>query len=472
MSSTSLAANQVPKFGYVPVTFPRDIVLVNQFAEHVVLGQILEPLVDADRLGNMMRGIAENWSISKDGKLLSFKIGPGQTFSNGKPVEAKDVKYSIDRHLNEKTQSSNFLRAIKEVRAKSATELEIVLVEPSVAILKALTRDHLGIVPAGWKFDPTSDEPIIGSGPYRLVRASGKWHLIKNAKYSKASEVTVPDWELVFYKNDVMDLPSGVVPEYVPVATQTVLDELKRNAEKTKERLEYHEQLSFAQTSLWWYPHGAHYKSAEMKDRVMSFLAELVEFKAREQKLQRATGIVPVGIAGYLAEPVKTESKSAHPTTVKTKVRIAAVGSNLKFLFEGDEVKKLASSRGFEIEPIIISASELGTVKDKKPDVMVASWAGGYNDPEGFLPLLNQVLNVDFVQYLEDLQPLYQSARVEQDWTKRSELFREFNQKIVQQKRMVPGWKLVTYSVTKGGLAEDKVGYRYTPRLSNVKRTK
>ena len=469
MSTASLASTQIPKFGYVPVTFPRDIALVNQFAEHVVLGQILEPLVDADRLGNMMRGIAESWSVSKDGKVLTFKIGLNQTFSNGKSVEAKDVKFSIDRHLNEKTQSSNFLRAIKEVKIKGQNEIEIVLNEPSVAILKALTRDHLGIVPAGWKFDSSSDEPIIGSGPYRLVRKSGEWHLVKNERYARAKDVTIPEWELCFYKNEVMDLPTGTVPDYVPVATQSVLDELKLNAEKTKEKIEASEQLSFAQTSLWWYPHGTHYKSPEIKSRVMLFLSELVALKANEKKLQRATGIVPVGIAGYLTEPVKVENSKAS-NTPKLTAKIAVVGSTLKFLFEGDEAKKLAKSRGIELEPLTISPSELGSVKEKKPDVIVASWAGGYNDPEGFLPLLNQVLGVDFVEYLEDLRPLYQSARIEQDWTKRSELFREFNQRLVQQMRMVPGWKLVTYSVTKGGLAEDKVGFRYTPRLSNVKR--
>jgi peptide/nickel transport system substrate-binding protein len=213
MSNASSAATSVPKFGYVPVTFPRDVALVNQFAEHVILGQILEPLVDADRFGSMTRGIAESWSVSADGKTLTFKIGANQHFSNGKPVGPKDIKYSIDRHLKEKTQSSNFVRSIKEVKIKGESEIEITLTEPNVAILKALTRDHLGIVPEGWKFESASNEPIIGSGPYRLLRKNGKWFLVKNERYSKAAAIPISEWELVFFKNEALDLPEGVIPD-------------------------------------------------------------------------------------------------------------------------------------------------------------------------------------------------------------------------------------------------------------------
>lgn len=471
MSNTSLAEKLAPKFGYVPTTFPRDVSQVNQFAEHVVLGQILEPLVDADRTGKLTTGIAESWVVSQDGKSIVFKIGANQYFSNGKPVQAKDVKFSLDRHLHEKTQSSNFVRAIKEVKIKSNLEVEIVLSEPNVSILKALTRDHLGILPEGWKYDSASDEPIIGSGPYRLKRKGSKWLLVKNERFTKTS-VSVPEWELVFYKNEAFDLPDGVLPDYVPVATNLVVDELKALAAKQKVSLTTEEQFGFAQTSLWWYPHGAHYRSEDIKSKAMNFLNELVEKKTEEKKLQRATGIVPVGVAGFLPEPMKFDWKSQPQShNPKTKLSFAGLGNAFAFLFEGETAKQLAAKYGIEIEFFTFTPSELTTIKNRKPDVLMASWAGGFNDPEGFLPLLNQVLGVDFIEYLEDLRPIYQSARVEQDWTKRSELFREFNKKIVLQKRMVPGWKLNTFSVARSGLAEEKVGFRYTPRLSNVKRT-
>ena len=165
MISHAFAAPDTPlKLGYVPSTFPRDMVEVNQFAEHAILGQILEPLVDADRFGNMTPGIAESWVVSKDGKTLTFKIRTDRVFSNGKPITPKDIAYSLKRHIGSKSQSNNFLSAIDKIEPTSATNLVITLKEPNVAILKALTRDHLGVVPDGWTFDSKSDEPYVGSG--------------------------------------------------------------------------------------------------------------------------------------------------------------------------------------------------------------------------------------------------------------------------------------------------------------------
>lgn len=471
MSNASFSANNVPKFGYVPVTFPRDITQVNQFGEHVVLGQILEPLVDADRFGSITRGVAESWHVSTDGKTLTFKISKGQQFSNGKPIGPKDVKFSLDRHLTEKTQSSNFVRAIKEVKVVGTNEIVITLTEPNVSILKALTRDHLGIVPEGWKYDTNSDEPIIGSGPYRLLRKGTKWLLVKNERYHNPTSISIPEWELCFFKNEASDVGSEEIPDFVPMATQDVHDDLLKFAGKKKISMESKEQLSFAQTSLWWHPHGVNYRSNEIKVRAMTLLAQIIENAAKSKHLQRATGIVPVGIAGSLPEPVKLASSKIDKDAKRVKIRVAALGNTFNFLFEGKEVKDLAENFGIDLEMFSFSPNELATLGTKKPDAVIASWAGGFNDPEGFLPLLNLVLGVDFVEYLENLRPLYQSARVEQDWTKRSAIFKEFNQKIVQEMRMIPGWKIPMYSLSRNGLIEEKVGFRYTPRLNNVKRT-
>ncbi len=472
MSESSFATTSIPKFGYVPVNFPRDIVKVNTFPEHILLGQILEPLVDADRFGSITRGVAESWIISPDGKSITFKIASGQVFSNGQAISSKDVKYSLDRHLNEKTQSSNFLKAVKDVTTNGNDEVVVKLNEPNVAILKALTRDHLGVVPAEWKFDSNLDEPIVGSGAYRLIRKHSKWYLTKNSRNLKSSSDAISDWELVFFKNEKMEIPDGEIPDYVPMATQEVFKDLKAISDKKHIPLEVKEQLSFAQTSMWWHPHGRNFRSNEIKKRTMRFLDELVGLKAHEAKFQRATGIVPVGVAGSLQDPVKFEASiPATDNTEKTKISIAGLGPNFDFMFKGSEAKTLATKYGLEIDFYNFTALELDTLKTKKPDVVMAAWAGGFNDPEGFLPLLNVILGVDFVEYLENLRPLYQSARIEQDWTKRTELFKQFNEKLVREMRMVPGWKIEMYSLAKHGLTEEKVGFRYTPRLINVKRT-
>lgn len=464
------ADEAILKLGYVPTTFPRDVIEVNQFAEHAILGQILEPLVDADRFGNMIPGIAESWTVSKDGKTFIFKITSKRFFSNGKPITGKDVIYTLQRHLTGKSQSSNFLNAIKSIKNSNPNEITITLNEQNVSILKALTRDQLGIVPEGWTFDTNSDEPFIGSGPYRLKRKNSKWLLTLNEKFPARDKISVHTWELIYFGPTGSGVLGTPLPDYVPMITQHGLDDLEKEFKAKKVSIESKEQLSFVQTSLWWYPHGEHYRSPEVKASAMNFLRTLVEIRCQQTERQRATGIVPVGVAGYLPKQVKFEAITLKPFLKIQKIHIAGMGILFDFLFDGNTAKEIAAKYNIEFEYFKFTPTTLNELKIKKPDIVMGSWAGGFNDPEGFLPLLNQLLAIDFVKYLEDLAPLYQKARVEQNWTKRSDYFREFNERLVREQRMIPGWKIPMYSLIRPSLKEEEIGFRYTPRLINVKK--
>src|SRR5262252_7462328 len=49
--------------------------------------------------GNAMApGLAESWSLSKDGLVYEFVLRPGVKFHNGDPVTADDVKFSFERY--------------------------------------------------------------------------------------------------------------------------------------------------------------------------------------------------------------------------------------------------------------------------------------------------------------------------------------------------------------------------------------
>ena len=48
--------------------------------------------------------LAESWTISPDGLVYTFKLNPKAKFTNGRKVVAGDVKYSIERAVNPKTQ--------------------------------------------------------------------------------------------------------------------------------------------------------------------------------------------------------------------------------------------------------------------------------------------------------------------------------------------------------------------------------
>lgn len=56
-------------------------------------------------LSDLVPDLAESWEVSPDGKTYTFHLRKDVTFHNGRPFEAQDVKYSIERLANPRNAS-------------------------------------------------------------------------------------------------------------------------------------------------------------------------------------------------------------------------------------------------------------------------------------------------------------------------------------------------------------------------------
>lgn len=131
----------------------------------------------------------------------------------------------------------------------------------------------------------------------------------------------------------------------------------------------------------------------------MGLIEEILDKGCKKLELERATGVIPKGVAGHLA--VTQAPKITHKKYEKTEpLRLAFIGATFDDFLKGNDAQAIAIEHGFQIEIIKISPSEMTKIADKKPDVIFAGWAGGFNDPEGFIALLPTFLVKDFGSYI------------------------------------------------------------------------
>lgn len=70
--------------------------------------QIYDGLVRLDKNFNIVPLLAEYWEISSDRKRYRFHLRKGVKFHHGREVSAEDVKFSLERLLDKKTESPYF----------------------------------------------------------------------------------------------------------------------------------------------------------------------------------------------------------------------------------------------------------------------------------------------------------------------------------------------------------------------------
>ncbi|MFS4688946.1 ABC transporter substrate-binding protein [Klebsiella quasipneumoniae subsp. similipneumoniae] len=74
---------------------------VNGWDENVT-NVIFSRLIDWDSQGKLIPGLAESWTVSPDSKVYTIKLRPGLTFSDGSPLTAEDVAFTLTVLLDPK----------------------------------------------------------------------------------------------------------------------------------------------------------------------------------------------------------------------------------------------------------------------------------------------------------------------------------------------------------------------------------
>jgi peptide/nickel transport system substrate-binding protein len=149
-----------------------DPTMARTFVGRIVFAGLCDKLFDLDEKLNVVPQLATSYEWSKDNKSLVIKLREGVTFHDGEKLDARAVKYNLERHKSMKgSNRRGELAEMSSVDALDATTVRINLAAPFAPLLAVLTdRSGMMVSPkaaeaAGEKFGA---KPVC-SGPFRFV---------------------------------------------------------------------------------------------------------------------------------------------------------------------------------------------------------------------------------------------------------------------------------------------------------------
>jgi peptide/nickel transport system substrate-binding protein len=133
-------------------------------------------------------GLAESWESSNGGKTYTYTLREGLTWSDGQPLTAEDIAYTVNRARSE--EWLNYTSTVQNLRA-TALDDRTVRITSSVADPKLPTMDAYILPKHVWEkqdekaITKYNGQDGIGSGPFTLIEAKrGQfWRMEANDGY-------------------------------------------------------------------------------------------------------------------------------------------------------------------------------------------------------------------------------------------------------------------------------------------------
>lgn len=127
--------------------------------------------------------LATEWESSEDGLTWTFTIRDDVTWSDGEPLTARDVAFTFTRVIGDGPESATWSPWLAQVTSATATDDTTVVLElkkpngvfpmiPIPIVPEHIWKDVVGKEVRSFAVEPTADQPVVGSGPFRFVEGT------------------------------------------------------------------------------------------------------------------------------------------------------------------------------------------------------------------------------------------------------------------------------------------------------------
>ena len=457
-----------------------DPALIRDSSTAFIARQVFRGLVRLDNALNVVPDVAADYQKSADGRSYTFFLRTTARFQNGRAISADDVAFSLARACDPSTaadgQPKNLPAAaglndvlgcldringrtndVAGIRVLDPLTIMLVLDAPKAYFLQKLTLPDAAIIDRNdlargpqWSTQPN------GSGPFRLT--GWKPDAITLARFDQFyDQVATLDTVTILIgaraanplnlydgnKIDVANVPIQAI-DRVGVASSPLKSELR------------------VTTTLSTTYIGINVKAAPLD--AFNVRAALIRTIDRQKvdavmldgKVTEAQGIVPPAIPGgkwdatFPVVDAKTAKELLPPATAKSlpAITLGTGGSNL-----GAMVKAVAErDLGVHID---VEESRFGDYLAELDahtyGMFVVNWVADYPDPQNFLDVLFHTGSPrNYGNYSNPkVDALLDQANVEQNATKRADLYRQAQQQILDDVAVIPIYHNTDYTLVK-----------------------
>lgn len=187
--------------------------------DQVLIANVYEGLVAKNSDNEVVPALAQSWEESSDGLTYTFHLNENMTFSNGDPLTAEDVVWSINELVDKQYHESDSLINFKSISAPDDNTVVIELSEPYSNLLWVLTGR------AGLVLDQDADyeakTQAVGSGPYVVKKFTPNSSIELEANPNYWGEQPLTEHIIIKYFTDdnaaVNALKSGDVQILAPI---------------------------------------------------------------------------------------------------------------------------------------------------------------------------------------------------------------------------------------------------------------
>ena len=450
--------------------------------------RVVETLVTfPEEKTEVVPGLAESWTISKDGLQYTFKLRKGITFHDGTPFNAAAVKFSIERQINPEHPASKigkypfanyFFGNVKAVEVLSEDRVAFLLKEPRASFLAILTAAAASVVSPTAVMKTGQDYPSqpVGTGPFKFASWERGQRVVleKNPTYWKGPvkydrvvfrPIVEDQARLTELLTGQLDLIVGVPADFVgQLETNAKVALLKQtgvhvwylginNQKKPFDDRRVRQALNYAVN----------------KDAIVKDVLKGTGTPSRGPVMPNTWGVEPA-LKAYPYDPAKAKkllAEAGYPNGFSTTLWVPESGSGMQApVAMSTVIQSNLKAVGVNVSMQTMEwGAYLAKLRSKEQELFALSWMAGMEDPDMVMyPLLhssqwtpngpNRALYKN-----EQFDKLLSEARLTTDQAKRAALYRQAQKILIED----APWIFVDHEVQIAATSKRVQGFKLHP---------